>query len=305
MTKETIHIAYCGAAVDNGCMDVKDLAPALLAFGDLVREADRIANANTSNIAVYVNSNFQQGSFEITLDAVQSIGEQIRSLFCSNQTYTLREVLDILGLASGLTGANVLELIRWLQNRKITKVERLENDQARIFTKEEYYDISVLGFNIFRSIKARENIEKLVSPLKNEGINGFEVRYSNGEKQHIKEDEIEFYAVPTEENQVETAEAVQRCVMNVVSVNFENGLKWKFSLDSLNTSKIYAVVQDEAFCKQVEDGKIAFYKGMSLLVDLKIKQVLNGAGNLKTEYFILKVHKTIGGPKQLSLDFDQ
>lgn len=304
MMKETIHIAYCGVAVDNGYMDVKDLAPALLAFGDLVREANRIANADTSNIAVYVDSNFQQGSFEITLDAVQTIGEQIRNLFFSNQTYTLREVLDILGLASGLTGANVLELIRWLQNRKVTKVERLEDDKARIYSKEEYYDISVLGFNIFRSVKARENIEKLVSPLKTKGISKFEIRHPNGERHCIKEDEIEFYAIPTEENQVETVETTQKCVVSVVSVNFENGLKWRFSMDSLNTSKIYAVVQDEDFCKRVEGGKIAFCKGMSLLVDLKIKQLLNSTGHLKTEYFVLKVHKIIGGSRQMSLDLE-
>lgn len=302
--RERIHIAYCGAAVDNGYMDVKDLAPALLAFGDLVREANKIANADASNITVYVDSNFQQGSFEITLDAVQTIGEQIRNLFFSNQTYTLREVLDVLGLAAGLTGANVLELIRWLQNRKVTKVERLEDDKARIYSKEEYYDISVLGFNIFRSVKARENIEKLISPLKTEGISRFEVRHSNGEKQCIKEDEVAFYAVPTEENQIETVETTQKCVVSVVSVNFENGLKWRFSMDSLNTFKIYAIVQDEDFYKQVEDGKIAFYKGMSLLVDLRIKQILSSTGHLKTEYFVLKVHRIIDSSKQMSLDFE-
>lgn len=302
--RERIHIAYCGAAVDNGYMDVKDLAPALLAFGDLVREANKIANADASNITVYVDSNFQQGSFEITLDAVQTIGEQIRNLFFSNQTYTLREVLDVLGLAAGLTGANVLELIRWLQNRKVTKVERLEDDKARIYSKEEYYDISVLGFNIFRSVKARENIEKLISPLKTEGVSRFEVRHSNGEKQCIKEDEVAFYAVPTEENQIETVETTQKCVVSVVSVNFENGLKWRFSMDSLNTFKIYAIVQDEDFYKQVEDGKIAFYKGMSLLVDLRIKQILSSTGHLKTEYFVLKVHRIIDSSKQMSLDFE-
>ncbi len=302
--RERIHIAYCGAAVDNGYMDVKDLAPALLAFGDLVREANKIANADASNITVYVDSNFQQGSFEITLDAVQTIGEQIRNLFFSNQTYTLREVLDVLGLAAGLTGANVLELIRWLQNRKVTKVERLEDGKARIYSKEEYYDISVLGFNIFRSVKARENIEKLISPLKTEGVSRFEVRHSNGEKQCIKEDEIAFYAVPTEENQIETVETTQKCVVSVVSVNFENGLKWRFSMDSLNTFKIYAIVQDEDFYKQVEDGKIAFYKGMSLLVDLRIKQILSSTGHLKTEYFVLKVHRIIDSSKQMSLDFE-
>ena len=39
VSSETIHIAYLGEAVEDGSMDVRDLAPALLAIGKLCEQA--------------------------------------------------------------------------------------------------------------------------------------------------------------------------------------------------------------------------------------------------------------------------
>ena len=59
-------IAYVGPALDNGEMDVRELAPALLAFAGLVESANA-AIGGKQNIRVMLNQDsIRKGSFDIT-----------------------------------------------------------------------------------------------------------------------------------------------------------------------------------------------------------------------------------------------
>ena len=61
MSKTHFQLAY---DVRAGTMDVNELAPALLATGDLLREANKQLNGEGSDVAVKVQSDFRRGSFE-------------------------------------------------------------------------------------------------------------------------------------------------------------------------------------------------------------------------------------------------
>ena len=56
MSQTSFSIAYDGPAVESGSMDVRDLAPALLALGQLFDAANSVLNDERTTISVNVQA---------------------------------------------------------------------------------------------------------------------------------------------------------------------------------------------------------------------------------------------------------
>lgn len=302
MAKETLCIAYCGDAVDSGVMDVNALAPALLALGDLLNESNKLLNNDGSKIQVYIKSDFRKGSFEIGLEMARTLADQLRMMF-GTQEYSVADILQALGLFSTLSGLSVFGLIQWLKGRKIDRVVQLDKDTRRVFVESEYKDISVAGLELFRSYAVRGKIEETLAPLREEGIDAFEVRdkETRAAVQHIAKEELDYFKAP--EQAVEEKELITsvRCFVHISSVNFEKDLKWRFDNGEL---KFFTAIEDGEFLSRVDRGDVLFAKGLTMEVELKTKQKLQSSG-IKTEYIITKVYQTIGRSEQLSLNFTE
>src|SRR5262249_38676432 len=74
------HIAYDGPAMKDRSMDVRDLAAALLALGDLLQGANRVVNGDKATLAVRVQADFTTGSFDIGLTLVQGVMSHLAGL---------------------------------------------------------------------------------------------------------------------------------------------------------------------------------------------------------------------------------
>jgi hypothetical protein len=102
-TTEVFHVKYDGPALASHEMDVKDLAPALLAIGELLEEANRILNGGRVSITVNIKAT-EAGSVDVVLTAAQNILQQAASLFNSDGVNSVLNVKEILGrMGSGTT----------------------------------------------------------------------------------------------------------------------------------------------------------------------------------------------------------
>lgn len=303
--RSNITIAYTGSTVDDGTMDVSILGPALMALGTLVNEANNALNNDNSQIAVKVNADFQKGSFEIQLDVIRTITAQLQSLF--NNPVSVEDILSVLGLVGtlhGITGIpSVIEFIKWVRKRKIDKIVKREDGMCTVSIKDESVNVNINVINLYQSVLIRESLNDMISPVRREGIDAFEVRNEHGQSiQRINKEEsagFEFSAAnitPEDEESVQTYTQWVR----ILTVNFED-LKWRFQSGD---NKYYAKIEDKNFLKEVENG-LSFTKGDMLQIELEQTQIVKSDSSIKNEYRVLKVLKVQKRAKQIALPFDE
>lgn len=118
MNKAKFNVLYDGVALENSEMDVKDLAPALLALGSLLEEINYVINKDKAKVAVNVKASFKTGCFGIELDTIVSLLQQAHSLFSDQKVATAKELLEWAGLIG--TTASTIGLLKFINNGTIS-----------------------------------------------------------------------------------------------------------------------------------------------------------------------------------------
>lgn len=291
-SKNKITIAYTGPLVDDGTMDVQDLGPALMALGSLVNAANKVLNNDNSTIAVKVNADFKKGSFEIDLQLVRTIVDQLQSLFISN--ISLEELMAYIGLGVGVKeivgGPSLIDLIKWVKNGLITKAIKHNNGTVTLTSESDSITVNANVVNIYQSVAVRESLDKVIAPTRRDGIDSFEVRDYKDKAvlQHVNKEDADSFTFDADKigKVVEKTEIKESDEwVNILNVSFED-LKWRFRSDE---NKFYAKIDDEAFLEKVQDGKLSFSNGDMLKIRLERTQTRKADGTIKNDYKVLKV----------------
>ena len=285
----TICVAYKGEAVNDGTMDVNELAPALLALSNFIDEANRTLNNDGSKIEVRVSAHFERGSFEMVLNLVRTLAQQIK-LFFGESSYSLGQMLNELGLASTLSGINLLDLYRRLKGRQPKKVEKVNENTVRVIFEEESHEVSIGVWRLFKSEKMKKHIEGVVHPLKSEGVDALEFRDADNKETvgKIVKDEVEYFADLSEGEELQEFISTQQLILRIVNLSFERGLKWRFDDGE---SKFYAEVKDEKFLEAIDEGRISFGSGDVILAEIETKQQYSSGELRKSIKTITKVFR--------------
>jgi hypothetical protein len=151
-------------------------------------------------------------------------------------------------------------------------------------------------WTLFKSLRVRKAIERVVAPLLHQGIDIFKIRHKGKDSLEVAQNEAKYFIAPTE-HEGETVSSTDTRVM-IVAPSFQEGNKWRVS-DGSRT--IFVAIEDPQFVHGVQIGKEAFRKGDLLHVELQTRQWLEGK-ELKAEYAIVKVHRHERGQEQSKLD---
>jgi hypothetical protein len=129
MSEMRFQLAYDGPALKKGDMDVRQLAPALLAVGKLIQESNRVLNGERASVEVKVRADFKTASFHIDFNLTQGLLEHARDLLLNQDITDAKEILTRIGFFVGIPSTAVitlLKLVRWLKKRtpdRITLVQ--------------------------------------------------------------------------------------------------------------------------------------------------------------------------------------
>lgn len=302
-----VRIAYTGEALENGAMDINDLAPALLAFADLVKRANVLVG-NTQPVRLMLNADsIKRGSFDVTLELIYSGLDQIKLLMGAAEDIGLKALSDALGI-----GATIKEGVFWLiqaiGNKKILKVSETDDNKVAInLNDNSKIIINQNTYNVFMDHEARSSITKVMEPVKKEGIEGFEIRnpYNYEDKKpsfKVVKDDLQLYETPELETNVVPENIIeQEVLLKIVSLVFDEAQKWRFT-DGDTT--FWAKVEDKDFWNSVNSSEQAFRNGDRLKAVCRIVQRIGVNGNIITERSIIKVIEVLPKPTQIKLKLE-
>jgi len=295
--KAEFQIVYDGEALTSHSMDVRDLAPALLAFGQLFDEANRVLNGSKTSVKLQVKAT-APGSFDIIFHLDQSVVTQITSFLSGESIVTVGTLIALLGFGSAKDiGVTFLALIRRLKGQKPSRITDLKNGMIQIEFGTDSFVAPLELLRLYQDIAVRKATEEILKPLKAYGIDVFKVVTSQEIIiETITKEEAPYYELPELEDEV-ILEREDESAYSIVSLAFKEDNKWRL-YDGNST--ISVTVSDDDFRYKVDNSLIAFSKGDILLCTVRTTQYRTNTG-LRTEYDVMKVKEHRPAARQLLL----
>jgi hypothetical protein len=307
MSRQSFQVAYDGD-IDAHSMDVQELAPALLAFGRLVREANAELNGKRATVKVLVQSNFEHKCFNIDLEVVQNILDMIAGFLSSEEVKTAKQILIDLGIIGGGSGLGLFGYLKLRKARVISEVR--DTDQHGIvivqFGDGNNAIVSRDAIQLSKSPRIRAAIEGVLAPLGSDGMKRISFKENDKELESANETEVKEIlssfdvGVVLDEVEEEAQPDTVTAWLRVYSPVYDEKVdKWRFWYGE---HQIYADISETTIARD------AIVRGGSLINDLyrvklQITQHLTKGGAIRPEFKITQVLDFREAPRQSQLPF--
>lgn len=323
-------VTYDGDALQEHRMDVRDLAPALLAHADLFERSVGVISDGKVQAKAQVKGSFKKGSFCIDVILVQSLVESAKDLFTvgpfgSNPSFHIDRMFAFIwgeysnavkGAAMGVTGVwtvnSLFGLIKKLNGHSISdnNIDIIDNEHVKVTINDDEFTVEKKVIDLYKHHEIRKAMEAAIArPLNKEGIEKFYLDTQDELNKDqdsftplalVDEDEVSSFIVPEMvDDKVERR--ITKEELQILSVSFTEGNKWRFSDGQ---SKFSASITDIDFMQKIKLHKIEFKDGDRILAKVLIETWMD-SGQLKKKREIIEVlrHKHTR-VEQTSLDFD-
>lgn len=308
MSSSHFGIAFEGEAFEDGEIDVRDLAPALLALGDVIQAANRVLNGERAQASLKVRAT-ARGSFEalLTVDIsfLTAIGDLLDAVSASpDRVVAADQLLDLL-IKGGSVGAGLLVVLKWLRGRRPSAVEDGPDGTAVIIHNHTSIVVDRRTLDLLNDVPTREAVEEFANrALANPEIEA--VRLSEDidrevvtEVVRLERSDIPSLAVPPPDpTEAEVKVEEREVLLKIVTSAFRDGYKWRFS--DGGEKPFTADIEDEDFVRNLSEGRFSISANDTLRCLVREEQTLDRAG-LRKEIKVLRVLEHIRGPRQLRM----
>lgn len=298
MDMSQFRITYDGPALETSEMDVRELAPALLAVGDLLEASTKALCGDQVRPQVSVRGSFKTGSFGIDFTLATSLASKMRELFAGNEATAVANAIAILGALGIVAEAGkrgLLSVLKWVRGRQIERVQ-INESSATLFVDGDQLEIELSVLALLRDVSVREATVRVLQPLEREGITMFAAGTNTDATVVITDNEIGWFSAPPQSD-VLLLDETRKMAFSIVSLAFKDDNKWRL-YDGAAT--IHATIADSEFLSRVDHNLVSFAKGDVLVCRVHVRQWQTPTG-AKTEYEVVQVLEHRAAARQIPL----
>ena len=293
MSQIEISFSYDGPAMATHRMDVYELAPALLAFGDLLREANYTVNGENASVTVFVRADFEKQCFLVNYEVVHTFLQQALGFVMSVHAAGAKEIVE--------WTISAWELLKLLKGKKVDPATTLEdrNNKGDIIIPIEGDNNNVTVnknvFNIYENPQFRRSTEKVLRPLERPGIELAEITVDGKVNRYDKKEAADIVASCRTFELTEEIEAQPVVAwLTVYSPKYDTEARtWQFKWGE---QKITVDVSKTDIVKDAL-SRGAAYVGDRHKVEMAITQEKSG----RVTYKVNRVLESKRGPQQVPL----
>ncbi|MDO9053834.1 MAG: hypothetical protein Q7U37_07905 [Gallionella sp.] len=293
----TLRITYDGPALTSHEMEVRQLAPALHAIGDLLEHANRVLSGADSKVSVSVKGSFKTGSFGIDLVLLQGWVRGVVDMFNTREAVAILGLLSMLGLSGKDAKNGLIGVIKWLRGRTLTQVVKSDS-RATLYVDDDALEIELQVLQLLMDIETRRALDGVIrEPLARDGVDVFASGTDSAIEVTVTHTESFWFAAPeAAEQTISETESEER--LQLVAVVFKDDNKWRFSDGA---SAFYAAILDDVFLSRVDKDEERFGKNDIFRVLIKRRHYLDAGGVLRQEVSILEVIEHTPAARQIRL----
>lgn len=179
-------LTYDGPALANHEMNVRDLAPAMLAVGEAFEGLNSLFNGKSAQLAVNVRAH-QPGCFTVAFDIVQ-IAKDATPMLTGPGIVAANNLLTLLiggGTVTGFTVGSLIWLVKKLKGRTPDRIEKLTPGMFRLFIDDQVYEVPFELLQAYQDLRIRRALEGFVTkPLRKPGISQVVIE-NGGQREQI------------------------------------------------------------------------------------------------------------------------
>lgn len=290
----SFRLSYDGDALAENTMDVRDLAPALIAFGELFDRANQILNGDKLTVSLKVRAT-KPGSFELLLILAQSF-------LTATQFLSSDLIISAANLVALTTGVPKIgeSLFRTFKKLKGNKPEIIQQDNG-VTLRANNIELRISNevFRLYRDSEIKRLTQAVVEPLFRPGIDEMIIKDNKKQLESINKEDAPSFNYSSISDADASENIIPVLALRLVSPTFdEKKMKWR--LDDGSGAKWYGI-EDQNFLRKVRERKIRFGMGDYLVCRARnVQRVTDNGLEMERTILIVLEHK-LGG-EQLSFD---
>lgn len=294
MVESAFTVTFGGPTLARGRIPVRDLAPALLALGELVADASILVDPDREAAELSIDA-IDAGSPIVRLTlSIADQADRLTDLLAVDAATVLTEIHDVVIGPRGL-----LQLTRLIRNRTIAASE--PTGEAAI-TRVTLEDGAILeardeAIELYLDRGARRNAKAVAKPLRHPDLETIELASPTAASTLITAMDADAFDAPAATRK-ECVETEIEMLVDVAAPAFPSNNKWRLSNGAAGS--FWATIGDGAFLNRVNAGE-PFRKGDSLRCLFKVTRRETAIGP-QTEHHVIEVRQHVARGQQLRLD---